>query len=61
MSQDEIAKYMNAGVNEGNNVAVNEGNVVVDNSGRTVKKGRRGSISIMTGAVGGHIDRENEN
>ena len=38
MSQDEIAEYMNAGVNEGNDVADNEGNVVADNSGRTVKK-----------------------
>ena len=47
MSQDEIAEYMNAGVNEGNDVA--------DNSGRTVERGRRDYIPIINGVSSGHI------
>ena len=38
MSQDEIAEYKNAGVNEGIDVA--------DNRGKTVKSVRRVSIPI---------------
>ena len=50
MSQDEIAEYMNAGVNEGNDVA--------DNKGKTVKSGRRVSIPIINGSMNGHIERK---